>query len=597
MVKRQVEKLAAGEIEILLTTEGTYPVVRGGVSTWCDLLVRRVPGVRYTVLTVMANPYLPPRYELPSGVSRWIKVPLWGTEDPAEHLDLSTTELFERPERTTAAVVREKFLPVLSRVVDRFWSGPEEPLHGNSGLKGERMSNSEKTDLVSDLVELHRLFLEYDYHSLMKNLAVWQWYTSAAIERFAPRFNLRPTLHDLAQSMGWIYRFLIVLATPVPNADVIHSSAAALCALPGAVARFTRQVPFLLTEHGVYLREQYHSVGRSPLSPYLKRSLLGLTRAVSQVAYAAADVVAPVAAFNTRWERELGVPERKIRVAYNGVDPAVFQPRPRPAGMPATVVSVARIDPVKDLATLLQAAALVARKRPDVRFVVYGGVSAPAYYQQLLTLRDELGLAEQFTFAGHLDDVPAAYASGDVVALSSISEGFPYSVIEAMMCEKPVVATDVGGTREALGGTGLLVAPRSPDSMAAAILRLLEDPATARALAKDARERALALFTVQNFVRDYQNLYRKLAARETAGGRDRVRLTLIRTQALAAAGLHGKAAELASATLRETKEPPLRAVLLLELAKAQVRAGRVKAAGLTLVKVEALAALGDIAAA
>lgn len=573
--------MANGILDVLLTTEGTYPVVRGGVSTWADLLVRRIQGVRYTVMTVMATPYLPARYQLPPSVRTWVKVPLWGTEDPYEHLDIGISHLILRRQRTTPAVVQDYFLPVLSRVVDGFWSYPEQP----------------KSHLLTDLTHLHRVFLEYDYLTLMKDPAVWRWYTTAAVERFAPRFGLRPTLHDLVQSLGWVYRFLITLATPVPRADVIHSSAAAFCALPGAVASTTRRIPFLLTEHGVYLREQYNTVGRAPLSPYLKRSVLGMVQAVGQVAYSAADIVAPVAAFNTRWEKELGVPENKLHVIYNGVDPSAFQPRSRPAGAPPTVVSVARVDPVKDLATLLRAAALVKGNRPDVRFVVYGGISAPAYYEHLLALREELGLTEHFTFAGHLADVPAAYASGDVVALSSLTEGFPYAVIEAMMCERPVVATDVGGTREALGETGVLVPPRDPDALASGILKLLENPAMARSMAEDARERALALFTVEKFLNNYQDVYYDLAEQASTNLRAQARLVLARIQALVAAGLHERAANLLATTARETTNPALRSLLLLELAKVQMRTGQVQAASLTLAKAEALTSLEVTSAA
>ena len=109
------------DLDVLLTTEGTYPVEHGGVSTWCDQLLRRVSGVRYQVMTVMANPYLSPRRVLPGSVTDWIQVPLWGTLDPAENWRLGLAESARRIRLTTPAVVRDAFLPAFSRVVEACW--------------------------------------------------------------------------------------------------------------------------------------------------------------------------------------------------------------------------------------------------------------------------------------------------------------------------------------------------------------------------------------------------------------------------------------------------------------------------------------------
>jgi glycosyltransferase involved in cell wall biosynthesis len=203
-------------------------------------------------------------------------------------------------------------------------------------------------------------------------------------------------------------------------------------------------------------------------------------------------------------------------VIHNGVDAAAYKPQPRPEGADPTVIAMARIDPAKDLATFMRAAALVVKELPGARFVVYGDNSVPAYHEQLLALKAELSLGDRFQFAGHCEYVPDCYAGSDVVALSSVTEGFPYSVIEAMMCARPVVATDVGGVAEALGDTGLLVPPRAPEALAQAILILLRDGELREHLGAAARQRAEQLFTVDRFVAEYERLYRELAG--TSGG-------------------------------------------------------------------------------
>lgn len=504
-------------LHVLLTTEGTYPYVRGGVSTWCDTLVRGVPDVTFTVLAVVGHPFYPLRYRLPAGVTV-LKVPLWGTESAADHLQMPYSVLFERRERTTETVVRADFLPLFDELLTLCASPAPD------GIVAGRVFH-----------RLYRLFQTYDYDRLWKSNATWEYFV-AGLSRGRWRFEGAPgaagadgtavagagfrsgglpSLHEALQILGWLYRFLLVLQRPVPLADVVHSSAAAFCGLPAVIAKLERNTPYLLTEHGVYLREHYLSLARADLAPGSRQFLSRLIQTVVAANYAHADLVAPVCAFNSRWEQQFGVPRSRIRITYNGVDADRFVPRSPPAGQPPTVITVARLDPAKDIMTLLRAAAIVRRSVPDVQFVVYGGISSQEYARSCHALRAELGLEQCFSFAGHSEDVAAAYAKGHVVALSSITEGFPYAVVEAMMSGRPVVATDVGGTREAVGETGLLVPPRQPAQMAAAIVLLLRQPALRDRLAAAARTRALTYFSESGNLARYRQAYAELASEAT----------------------------------------------------------------------------------
>jgi tetratricopeptide (TPR) repeat protein len=224
-----------------------------------------------------------------------------------------------------------------------------------------------------------------------------------------------------------------------------------------------------------------------------------------------ADQVSPVCHYNTRWETKFGVPQKSIEIIYNGVDSNVFQEADKVERLNPTVVSVARIDPIKDIISLMKTALIVKKQIPNVKFIVYGSVSVQDYYEECLELQKKLELEDTFIFAGHSTNTVAAYHSGDVIALSSISEAFPYSVVEAMMTGKPVVATDVGGIREALGDTGYLVTPREPEEFAAALTKLLKDSNLRESLGRDARERALNYFTLDKVLDHYLKTYIKLA--------------------------------------------------------------------------------------
>src|SRR5205085_2381650 len=107
-----------------------------------------------------------------------------------------------------------------------------------------------------------------------------------------------------------------------------------------------------------------------------------------------------------------------------------------------TVVAAARVFPLKDLETMIRAAEVARREIPDVHFVVYGSLDADVpYVEGCRALVAELGLEATFEFGGFHPKPAEVYVEGDISALSSISEGFPFTVLESMACARPVVAT------------------------------------------------------------------------------------------------------------------------------------------------------------
>jgi glycosyltransferase involved in cell wall biosynthesis len=134
-----------------------------------------------------------------------------------------------------------------------------------------------------------------------------------------------------------------------------------------------------------------------------------------------------------------------------------------------------------------------------------------AYRTKLEKLAAELGVTDGLTFEGRISEVWRAYAAGHVVMLSSISEGFPFSIIEAMSCGRTTVSTDVGGVREAVGDTGLVVPPREPEKMAAAALTLLHDDERRLKLGELSRQRVIDRFTLRRSVDNFRTIYQELA--------------------------------------------------------------------------------------
>ncbi|HEX8255470.1 MAG TPA: GT4 family glycosyltransferase PelF [Thermoanaerobaculia bacterium] len=497
-------------LSVLLTTEGTYPYATGGVSTWCDALLRNTAEVSYTLLPIMMNPHIEARFDPPANVRSIINVPLWGIEEPSEFaLHTTFAGLYERKRGTTDAEIEAEFVPAFRALLDLINSGTDPAAFGRV------------------LVQLEDYFDQRDYSITMKSRPVWLAFVET-MEAFARRAaaslppaareHQLPSIFDLTECLRWLYRFLIVLTVRVPAVSVTHTTAAAFCGLPCITAKVRHGTPMIVTEHGVYLREQNLFLSRFKRLFFCKQFLLNLMTAVVRANYFHADVVAPVCHYNTRWELAHGTPQHKVRVIYNGVDPEVFAAGPKRANG-LHVVATARIDPLKDIETFLRVAARVRETHPRVRFTIYGSVADQPYYEKCLALRSELALEETVTMGAVADDVVEAYRDADVVLLTSISEAFPYSVIEAMSCERAVVASDVGGVGEALEECGMLVRPRDVAGFAAAVRQLLDDAPLRAHIGRRARARVMEEFRRDNSIAAYLDLYRFWSAAKAGAPR------------------------------------------------------------------------------
>jgi len=210
------------------------------------------------------------------------------------------------------------------------------------------------------------------------------------------------------------------------------------------------------------------------------------------------------------------LPREKIEVIPNGIDLGRLPPfsldrrgARSAAGLRRDrrlVAGVGRLDAQKDFPTFLRAAAMIAAEVPDVDFLVVGEGGERA---ALEALARRLGLGARVVFAGLRHDVPRLLAAVDVLALTSLYEGFPNVLLEAMATGAVAVATDVGGCRELVtsGETGLLVPPRAPAAVAAAVGRVLRDPALARRLATAARQRVEGAFSIDVMARRTMDAY------------------------------------------------------------------------------------------
>ncbi|MEU9864555.1 GT4 family glycosyltransferase PelF [Streptomyces sp. NPDC047971] len=465
---------------VTMLTEGTYPHVHGGVSTWCDQLVRGMPEVDFEVLALTGSGREPVTWELPSNVTRHTAFPLWGLA----------------PER--GRVPRGRARRRLVDTYERFLLSIMDPSAGCDFGEG--------LYALAELARRGGLTAALRSETMLRSL-MWIWTMP-----HLPTAAARPTVHDALTATDLLEHALRPLAARISGSSVAHAVSSGLATLPALAAQHFEGVPFLLTEHGIYLRERYLGYRTEAQRWPVKALMLGFYRELNTLGYRKADLITPCNQYNRRWEERGGAPVARIRTVYNGVDPHAF-PYAGPEPETPTLSWCGRIDPIKDLETLIRAYAICRAELPELRLRLFGPVPAgnEDYRTRLEKLAAELGVTDGLTFEGRVSDVAGAYAAGSVVALSSISEGFPFSLIEAMSCGRATVSTDVGGVREAVGDTGLVVPPREPAVLAAAMTELLRDGERRAELGRRARQRVVDRFTLHRSVDGFRQIYRELA--------------------------------------------------------------------------------------
>lgn len=228
-----------------------------------------------------------------------------------------------------------------------------------------------------------------------------------------------------------------------------------------------------------------------------------------------------------------GVPAQKVRTVYNGLDVARVQPPQadrreirRALGLPeqarfVTIMANMRAhvrgpEPFcfKDHPTFLRAAKRVYESEPDAAFIIAGEGELMEATRELAR---SLGIEERTFFIGRCEDVGSVLSISDVCVLSSSSEGFSNAILEYMAAGRPVVATDVGGAREAIihGETGYLVPVGADDQMAAHIISLLLDQESAGSMGESGRRRVNEKFSTVKQLQNVEGLYSELLMTST----------------------------------------------------------------------------------
>ncbi|MFF0205391.1 DUF3492 domain-containing protein [Streptomyces sp. NPDC005017] len=504
-------------MRIGLLTESGYPYVNGDARLWCDRLVRGLDQHEFHVYALSRDEHQEDEgwVALPPQVSRVRTAPLWMADDDGVAYGRRARRRFadcygELAAALCAASAEAASSPPSAAEADRFASA----LYGLADLARD------EGGLVA---------------ALRSETAV------RALERAcrapgAPRAAHEARVPDLLALAGHLERALRPLSLGwyedegLGAVDLCHAASGGPAALPGLLAHRLCGVPLLVTEYGVRLRSHYLATGAHE-APVVRALLAAFHGRLAAETYRRAAYVTHGNSHVRRWQERCGADRAKLRTVHPGLDTERFAEvgeAPESAD-PETLVWVGGVEPTKDLVSLLHAFAEVRREEPKTRLRVIGaavGADGAAYLAHCRGLAAQLFPDEadgphaagdnpvSFEEVGEpeVPDLADAYASGAVVVLSSVVEGFPLGLVQAMLCGRVTVSTDVGAVVEVIGGTGLVVPPRNPRALAEACVALLRDPERRARLGAAARARALELFSVERCVEAFHGIYLDIVA-------------------------------------------------------------------------------------
>ncbi|WP_217246546.1 DUF3492 domain-containing protein [Streptomyces sp. AC602_WCS936] len=522
-------------MRIGLLTEGGYPYVNGEPGLWCDRLVRGLEQHEFDVYALTrserqeAEGWVP----LPPQVGRVRTASLWDAEDDGV--------VYGRRTRRRFAEYYGELVAILCATVPEEASGRAETAASRADATGTHDRFAHEADRFANalygLAELARD--EGGLPRALRSETAVRALESACRAPGAHRSAREARVPDLLTVAARLERVLRPLSLDwyeddgLGAVDLCHAASGGTAALPGLLARHFCEVPLLVTEYGVRLRAHYLTEPDS--SPSIRFLLAAFHGRLAAETYRRAALITPGNTHARRWQERCGADRAKLRTVHPGMDATPFAEAgesPERAD-PHTLVWVGRVEPAKDLVSLLHAFAEIRKEESKARLRIVGGPSGPEGAAYLAHCK---GLAAQL-FPDEADgphavgsnpvsfeeiggpELPSradAYASGALVVLSSVVEGFPAGLVEAMFCGRATVSTDVGAVVEAIGGTGLVVPPRNPRALAEACVALLRDPERRARLGAAARARALELFTVEQNVAAFHGIYLDILSRTPA---------------------------------------------------------------------------------
>jgi glycosyltransferase involved in cell wall biosynthesis len=509
--------------DVCLLLEGTYPFVRGGVSSWVHQLISGLPELSFSLVFLGGRraDYGEARYRLPPNVvhreSHFLEDSLKGQEP--------------RPVRVPAGPLADS-----------------EALHAylrtRAGVGGQPTSEAQlsaaERALDTALIELERpggLCLRH----FLFGAEAWD-----VIERRHLEEPRQSSFVDYFWTLRFIHAPMFLLARiadRVPEARCYHTVSTGYAGLLGALLERRRRRPLILSEHGIYTKERRIDLNQAewlePTAPrgaaeraqgaaVLRELWIRSFESIGRLVYRSARPIISLYEGNRMRQHEEGAAPERTRIIVNGIDLSRFERalRARRAGVPHVIGLIGRVVPIKDIKTFIRAIGVIVQELPDVvGWIVGGSEEGASYKEECRELALGLGLAAQIAFLEHRD-VVEVFPDLGLLMLTSISEGQPLCLLEAFASGVPCVATDVGSCRaliegqaaedRALGPAGAIARFADHEALGRAALALLSDASAWHACQAAALRRVHLYYGEQRMLDSYRDVYREALSPERA---------------------------------------------------------------------------------
>lgn len=487
--------------DICLLLEGTWPYVRGGVSSWIHQMILGLPELTFSVMFIggQREAYAERRYGIPANVLHIEEVFL----EDATHLSEN---------RAAPRAADEQQLSDLYR----FLHHPEQP----AVELGERLLAS---------IAQGQLTLD----DVLRSRASWATLSEGYREHCAdPSFvNYFWTLRSMQSPL----LMLAEASRRMPRARVLHAISTGYAGMLGCILKQRWNCAYLLSEHGIYTKERKIDLAQASWiaessgqalngsldagSGYIRTLWVRFFERIGQLTYNSADQI--IALYDGNRQRQIkdGADPARTQVIPNGIDLPQWSAalKARAPGIAPVVGLIGRVVPIKDVKTFLRAMRGVISAMPEAEGWIVGPEEEdPEYVSECRSLMASLGLEGKVHFLGfqRIQDILPQLG---LMVLTSISEAQPLVILEAWAAGTPVVSSDVGSCRELieggsaedrdLGSAGKVVAIADPQATCAAILELLRSPASWQAAQASGLLRVTRYYTEALMLKRYRELY------------------------------------------------------------------------------------------
>ncbi|MDE7287620.1 MAG: GT4 family glycosyltransferase PelF [Lachnospiraceae bacterium] len=465
-------------MKIAMFAEGSYPYVAGGVSGWIQMLTEELKEKDFVIYTLV-----PTRedggkfkYQLPSNICEIRESYLNGTE----------------------YVEKKKKVRLKNKEKESLWS---LLLGENIDWRGVFRFFDETEYSVNDLL------MSKDFMELTRQLY---------IEKY-PNCVFTDFLWSIRSLYLPLFRVLMI---PIEDADCFHAISTGYAGIMACKAKYLYNKPLILTEHGIYTREREEEIIKADWTQGIYKNLwINYFYMLSQCIYNEADFVISLFQTARQIQTEIGCPKEKTRVISNGVFAREMEKLPaRKEDGKINIGAILRIVPIKDVKTMINAYRMAKEEIPSLCLYLMGPTDEnEKYYKECLDLVKGFQISDVI-FTGRIN-VKDYLGKMDIIMLTSISEGQPLCLLEAMAAGKPCIATDVGGCKELLyggeqdyfGRSGIIIPTMNVDKAAEAMILLAQNKTMRQKMGKSGKARVSEFYRNEEVVRKYRNLYDLLA--------------------------------------------------------------------------------------